>query len=88
MALTAEQQSLVDVQVAVETVRHSNQVALETQRQANQVINFAGQIKLDAIRLAQQTLIENARSKPADEREITPADIATFATALVAATNA
>jgi hypothetical protein len=33
-------------------------------------------------------LIENSRSKPADEREITPADIAAFANALVAATNA
>jgi len=88
MALTAEQQSIVDVQVAIETARHANQVALEAIRQANQVINSTAQQKLDATRLAQQTLIENARSKPADEREITPADIATFATALVTATNA
>jgi hypothetical protein len=49
---------------------------------------MAAQQKLDATRLAQQTLIENARSRPADEREITPADIAAFANALVAATNA
>lgn len=88
MALTAEQQSLVDVQVAIENARHANQIALEGIRQANQVINSTAQQKLDATRLAQQTLIENARSKPVDEREITPTDIATFATALVTATNA
>ena len=77
MALTTEQQAQVDMQVAIEAVRQTNQLAI-----------LAAQQKLDAIRLAQQTLIENARSKPVDEREITPADIAAFANALVAATNA
>lgn len=77
MAFTAEQQAQVDMQTATETLRHNNQMTL-----------MAAQQKLDALRLAQQTLVENARSKPADEREITPADIATFANALVAATNA
>lgn len=77
MAFTAEQQAQLDIQTAMETLRHNNQMIVMT-----------AQMKLDAIRLAQQTLIENARSKPADEREITPADIAAFATALVTATNA
>lgn len=77
MAFTAEQQAMLDIQTATETLRHNNQMILMT-----------AQMKLDAIRLAQQTLIENARSRPADEREITPADIAVFANALVAATNA
>jgi hypothetical protein len=77
MALTAEQQGTLELQLAVETARHNNQMIFMT-----------AQAKLDAIRIAQQTLIENARSKPADEREITPADIAAFATALVTATNA
>lgn len=77
MAFTAEQQAQLDIQTATETLRHNNQM-----------IVMAAQQKLDAFRLAQHTLIENARSKPADEREITPADIAAFANALVAAANA
>jgi hypothetical protein len=77
MAFTAEQQAQLDIQTAMETLRHNNQMIIMT-----------AQMKLDAIRLAQQILIENARSKPADEREITPADIATFANALIAAANA
>lgn len=77
MALTTEQQAMLDIQTATETLRHNNQIIIMT-----------AQMKLDAIRLAQQTLVENARSKPVDEREITPADIAAFANALVAATNA
>ena len=77
MAFTAEQQAQLDIQTATETLRHNNQMIIMT-----------AQMKLDAIRMAQQTLIENARSKPVDEREITPADIAAFANALVAAANA
>ena len=77
MALTTEQQGTLELQLAVETARHNNQMIFMT-----------AQTKLDATRLAQQTLIENARSKPVDEREITPADIAAFATALITAMNA
>lgn len=77
MILTVEQQAQVDMAIAIDNTRH-----------ANQMVFLAAQQKSDAIRLAQQTLIENSRSKPADEREITPADIAAFANALVAATNA
>jgi hypothetical protein len=69
MALTADQQSQLEFQLALENARQENT------------------IKLDAIRLAQQILIENARSKPVAEREITPEAIATFANALIAATN-
>lgn len=70
------QQGQLEMEKEAETLRHNNQMAL-----------MAAQQKLEAIRLAQQTLIENARSKPADEREITPADIAAFANALIAAAN-
>ena len=73
MALTTEQQSAVDVQIAVETVRHANQLASQ-----------AKQAKLEAVRLAKETLIENARSKAVGERDVTAADIATFADTLVA----
>ena len=73
MALTAEQQFQMD---------------LETARNANQMAMQAKQAKLEAIRLAKETLIENARSKPVDARDVTAADITAFAAALEAHINA
>jgi len=76
MALTAEQQAQMEVamaaQAAAEAARHANQMALEAKR-----------AKLEAVRMARDTLIENARSKPADSREVTAADITAFAQTLV-----
>jgi hypothetical protein len=37
---------------------------------------------MELVRLAKETLIENDRSKPADERGVTASDITTFADAL------
>lgn len=76
MALTAEQQAQVDIQaatqIAVENARHINQLALETKR-----------AKLEAVRLAKETLIENRRNLPVDQREVAAADITAFAQTLV-----
>ena len=47
------------------------QQALETRR-----------AKLEAVRLAKETLLENARSKPVDAREVTAGDITAFAAIL------
>ena len=77
MALTAEQQSQVDLNDAIEATRFANQSALQ-----------AKQAKLEAVRLAQQTLLENARSKAVDSRDVTAADITTFAEAIVTYINA
>jgi hypothetical protein len=73
MALTPEQQAQVDIQIAVETVRAANQAVSEGRRE-----------KLEAVRLAKETLIENARSKPTDSREVSATDITAFATTLTA----
>ena len=73
MALTAEQQSQVDVSNAIEATRHANQMALQ-----------AKQAKLEAVRLAKEVLIENARSKAVDSRDVAAADITVFAGTLVA----
>jgi hypothetical protein len=73
MALTPEQQAQVDIQLAVENARHANQMAADAKR-----------AKLEAVRLAKETLIENARSKPVDARDVTAADITAFAQTLVA----
>lgn len=69
MALTTEQQFQLDL----ENARHANQMAAEAKR-----------TKLEAVRLAKETLIENARSKPVDGRDVTAADITAFAQTLVA----
>lgn len=72
MALTAEQQFQLDL----ENARHANQLALEVKR-----------AKLDAVRLAKETLVENRRSLPVDSREVTASDITAFADALVGYVN-
>lgn len=77
MALTAEQQAQVDVQLAIENARHANNMAQQ-----------AKQAKLEAVRLAKETLIENARSKPVDARDVTAADITAFAQSLIAYVDA
>lgn len=101
MALTAEQQAQVDIQLAVENARHANLMALEQLRINANNANIQSQvdaqiestraamkqIKLEVIRLAKETLIENARSQPVDSREVTVAAITAFASALEAHIN-
>jgi len=71
MALTAEQQAEIDFTEARDAGNRAHQLAMEQLR-----------IKMDAVRLAKETLIENDRSKPADERGVSASDITTFAAAL------
>lgn len=80
MALTAEQQAIVDSQLAVQTTidanRRQHELALESRRN-----------KLEAIRIAQTMLTENRRNQPADAREVTAADITAYANTLVTYIN-
>ena len=76
MALTTEQQATVDVAIAIEADRYTKTQELEAKR-----------AKLEAIRMARETLTENNRSKPADSREVTAADITTFAASLITYVN-
>ena len=85
MALTAEQQSQIELslaisqqQISAENARHANQMELQA---ANAAI-AAASAKLETLRIAQVTLIENSRSKPADQREVTAANIIAFASTL------
>ena len=71
MALTAEQQAEIDFQEARDAGNRAHQIAMEQLR-----------IKMDAVRLAKETLLENDRSKPADERGVSASDITAFADAL------
>ena len=75
-SLSIEQQSQVDLQNMIENNRHANATQLEIRRS-----------KLEAVRLAKETLIENARSKPVDARDVSAADIKAFAEVLVTYIN-
>ena len=76
MSLTAEQQSQVDLQNALEEPRNTHQLAV-----------LARQTRLEAIRLAKEVLIENARSKTADQRDVAAADITAYAGTLITYIN-
>jgi len=68
MALTVEQQAQIEYQIALEAPRRDYDTGVESRR-----------TRLELIRLAKETLIENNRNKPVDDREIAAADITTFA---------
>jgi hypothetical protein len=72
MALTDDQQ----FQLELENARNANLMELEARR-----------AKLDAIRLAKETLLENARNQPVDERGVSAEDIIAFAEKLTASVN-
>ena len=76
MAFTPEQQLQIDLQVApqmvVENVRQTNLLEIENRR-----------AKLDMVRLARDTLIENSRSKPVDSREVSAEDVKSYAQVLM-----
>jgi hypothetical protein len=80
MALTAEQQAALDAQMAA-------QVTMESGRRAHELAIDARRTKLEAVRIAQTTLIENRRNQPADAREVTAADITAYANTLVSYIN-
>jgi hypothetical protein len=77
MAFTPEQQAQVDIQIAIDAARTAGQVEADAKR-----------AKLEAVRLAKETLIENRRNLPVDQREVTAADITSFANTLVSYVNA
>ena len=71
MALSQEQLDNIEMQNTVENTRHANQMAI-----------VLANAKIEAVRLAKETLLENARSKPVGERDVAAADITTFAATL------
>lgn len=77
MALTAEQQSQIDMNAAMEANRAATQAAQE-----------AARAKLEAVRMAKDILVENRRTKPAAEAsDITAAAVTTMADELAGYIN-
>jgi hypothetical protein len=87
MALTPEQQSQVDIHIAVESARQQaqidTQIAVENARHANVLELENRRAKLEAVRLAKEVLVENARSKPIDTRDISADDVKNYAQTLM-----
>lgn len=65
------EQSRRDFEESQAQDRRNQELALENKR-----------AKLESIRLAKETLLENSKSKAVDERDISASDIVTFATTL------
>lgn len=84
MALTTEQQNQIDFTVAMQEVSSAAFLAQEAARRAHELTMQAKQAKLEAIRMAKDVLIENARSKAVDARDVAAADVTAFADTLVA----
>ena len=72
MALTPEQQDQLDMQLTIINHQNNSQLAIQNK-----------QARIEAVRMAKETLIENSRSKPVDSRDISAQDIIDFAQPLV-----
>jgi hypothetical protein len=69
----------IEVMQAQIALQFANQQESENARREHEKDMEARRAKLEFIRLAKETLIENARNKPADEAVITAAEITAFA---------
>ena len=96
MALTAEQQAEIQLDVDKQAYRltaeaaadiYTKEQARDNSRRAHDVAMEQRRAKLDAVRLAKETLLENDRNKPTGERGVSASDITTFADALIAYVN-
>ena len=76
MALTQEQLDYVEYQNAL------NQSNLINQQDAQRAA-----ARMEAVKLAKETLIENARNKPIDDRDLTADEITAFANVLITYVN-
>jgi hypothetical protein len=74
---------MTDTIATAQQINNDFQLQLENTRNANQLASEAKRAKLEAVRLAKEILVENARSLPADSREVTAAAVTAFATTLV-----
>lgn len=66
---------------------HQFQVELENARHAHTMALQAQMARIEAIRLAKETLLQNAHNKPVGEGEVTAEDIIAFSTKLTAHLN-
>jgi ATP-dependent protease HslVU (ClpYQ) ATPase subunit len=92
MALTAEQQAEIQLDIDRQLYRINAEIAAgiyekESQRDlARSTQNAANETrrnKMELVRIAKEVLVENNRSKPVDSRDLSADDITTFAETLL-----
>lgn len=83
MAFTEEQIVQLDFIVAQQNVISQTQITQENLRRENELFMDRRRVTLECIRLAKETLIESARYKSVDDRDISAANIVSFANELV-----
>jgi hypothetical protein len=81
--LTQQHTNSMEMQAAQATA----QAALQAAQAASNLELQAKQAKLAAVQLAQSTLIANRNNQPVDTREISAADITSYAESLVTYVN-
>jgi len=62
--------------------------AVEASRREHEMLMDKRRVKLELLRMARDTLAENARNKPAEEAGVTATDIVAFANELTAQLDA
>lgn len=67
----------LQIQLDLEHLRNTNQLRAENNRN-----------RLEAVRLAKEILVENARNKPVEESTVSVDDVITFADKLITYINA
>jgi hypothetical protein len=77
MALTAEQQAEIQLEIDKQVFRLNAKRPTGLPRRAHEV-TIEQRRKAKAVRLAKETLLENDRNKPTGERGITASDITAF----------
>lgn len=72
-----------EARLASEEKRHADQIAMERDRLAHTKLGF----RMEAVRLAKDLLIENARVKPVEQRNISAEEITSFAEKIMSFTE-
>jgi hypothetical protein len=92
MALTAEQQAEIQLEVDKQVFRlnaeaaadvYTKEQARDAARREHEVTIEQRRARLEMVRLAKETLLENDRNKPTGERGVTATDITTFSDTLI-----
>jgi hypothetical protein len=70
-------------QIQFTALTQTNLIEIENVRHANTMVDRRLQARIEAVRFAKETLVENNRTKPVTERDVSAEDITVLADALV-----
>jgi len=82
MALTTDQEQQIEFLIAQTNATQSSTLQAEQERREHEIQMEARRTKLELLRTAKEALTENKKNLPVSERQITEADIISFAETL------